>query len=61
MSDPRAIPDEERPFIPEGQIPPKESTDFDADTVESAGSDDADTPQADAGAESGSAPADSRE
>lgn len=35
MSDPRAIPDEERPFIPEEQIPPKESTDFDAADVES--------------------------
>jgi hypothetical protein len=42
MSDPRAIPDEERPFIPEEQIPAKESTDFDAEpaeTSESAGSD----------------------
>lgn len=34
MSDPRAIPDEERPFIPEEQIPPKESTDFDAGSVD---------------------------
>jgi len=31
MSEPRAIPDEERPFIPEEKIPAKESTDFDAE------------------------------
>ena len=52
MSDPRAIPDEERPFIPEEQIPAKESTDFDADTADTA--DDLD-------AESGPEPADSHE
>lgn len=39
MSDPRAIPDEERPFIPEEKLPPKESTDFDADTVDTADTD----------------------
>ncbi len=33
MSEPRAIPDEERPFIPEETLPAKESTDFDADPV----------------------------
>jgi hypothetical protein len=32
MSDPRAIPDEERPFIPEEEISAKESTDFDAES-----------------------------
>lgn len=49
MSDPRAIPDEERPFIPEEQIPAKESTDFDAVTAD------------DLDAESGPEPADSHE
>lgn len=33
MSEPRAIPDEERPFIPEEKLPAKESTDFDAEPV----------------------------
>jgi len=33
MSEPRAIPDEERPFIPEEELPAKESTDFDAAPV----------------------------
>lgn len=51
MSDPRAIPDEERPFIPEEKIPAKESTDFDADTADSD----------DAGFEDGPQPADSHE
>lgn len=36
MSEPRAIPDEERPFIPEEKLPPKESTDFDAEPVSDA-------------------------
>ena len=49
MSDPRAIPDEERPFIPEEQIPAKESTDFDADTAD------------DLDVENGPEPADSHE
>lgn len=31
MSDPRAIPDEERPFIPEETLPAKKNTDFDAE------------------------------
>lgn len=34
MSDPRAIPDEERPFVPEERIPPKETTDFDAGSTD---------------------------
>ena len=34
MSDQRAIPDDERPFIPEEEIPAKESTDFDAADTE---------------------------
>lgn len=33
MSEPRAIPDEERPFIPEEELPAKKSTDFDAEPV----------------------------
>lgn len=37
MSDPRAIPDEERPFIPDEQIPAKESTDFDAEADDAEG------------------------
>lgn len=34
MSEPRAIPDEERPFVPEETVPAKESTDFDAEPIE---------------------------
>ncbi|WP_194420535.1 hypothetical protein [Microbacterium abyssi] len=34
MSEPRAIPDEERPFIPEETLPAKESTDFDAEPAQ---------------------------
>jgi hypothetical protein len=55
MSDPRAIPDEERPFIPEEQIPAKESTDFDAQTAEPAG------PGSDVDADSDPEPDDSLE
>lgn len=45
MSDPRAIPDEERPFIPEEELPAKESTDFDdaAAADSESGADPADT------------------
>ena len=56
MADPRAIPDEERPFIPEEQIPAKESTDFDADTADT-DTDDTDSDDAEIGTE----PADSHE
>lgn len=55
MSDPRAIPDEERPFIPEEQVPAKESTDFDAEPAEAR----SDADGSDAG--SGPEPADSHE
>jgi len=54
MSDPRAIPDEERPFIPEERIPPKETTDFDADGADADSTDPDDV-------ESGPEPADGDE
>lgn len=59
MSDPRAIPDEERPFIPEERIPPKETTDFDADSTDADSTDAGSTDPDDV--ESGPEPADGDE